>query len=189
MLQVFENFCPEIDAVRQSFLDAGFGTWKPPTAKVGSGTYSGMSFMGHHAPLIRALTNAVGRPIVPNRMFARVTNEDTERAYIHSDRGAGDFTCIVYLSQHEEVSGTSFYRHKETGFTEMPLDWMDDPNRGKEMVEGDKAVWEACSFIKGDYNTALVFSAPLFHSRVPFTGVGADVVSGRMVWACHFSVL
>ncbi len=189
MIQVHDNFIPEIDSVRQSFIDAGFGTWKPTTAKVGSGNYEGMGFMGNHAPLIRALTKVVGGPIAPNRMFARVTNQDTERAYVHSDRSAGDFTCIVYLSKHKELSGTSFYRHKETGLTEMPLEWMDDKQRASEMVNGDGSLWEQTDFIRGDYNRALIFSAPLFHSRFPLNGIGNDEQTGRIVWATHFSAL
>ncbi len=189
MIQIFDNFCPEIDAVRDSFLSAGFGTLTPPSTKVGSGTFEGMSFTGNHAPMIRALTQAVGRAVIPNRMFARITNESTEKAYIHSDRHAGDFTCIAYLSKHDEVTGTGFYRHKETSLTEMPLDWIDDPARGQEMVDGSDEVWDQLDFVYGLYNRAVIFSAPLFHSRIPINGIGTDPTTGRMVWACHFYIL
>jgi uncharacterized protein DUF6445 len=187
MLMTYDNFCPDVESVRKSFLDAGFGTWVPASAKVGSGKYEGMGFMGNHAPLLGALTRNLGRSVIPNRMFARITNEHTERAYIHSDRTAGDFTCIVYLSDHkDEQSGTGFYRHKETGLTEMPVEWMDDPKRQKEMVDGSEDVWDTTNFIEGAFNTALVFNAPLFHSRFPMNGIGTDDKTGRLVWACHF---
>lgn len=187
MIQVFDNFCPSIDAVRDSFRASGFGTWAPPTAKVGSGKYEGMNYVGEHRYLIHALWQTLGRVIIPNSMFARVTNLGTEKAYIHSDRVAGSHTCIVYLSGHpKEVSGTAFYRHKETGLLEMPVEWMDDKERGKEMVEGSSEVFEQTDFVRGLYNRALVFSAPLFHSRFPIHGIGKTPEDGRLIWACHF---
>lgn len=189
MIQVIDNFLPNPEATRDSFIAAGFGTWSPPTAKVGSGKYEGMSFMGNHADLLLRLSQAHNRPVIPNRMFARLTNEGTEKAYIHSDRSAGDHTCIVYLSAHEDVSGTAFYRHRETGLLEMPIEWMDDPVRAAEMVEGSPEVWEQVDFIRGLFNRALMFNAPLFHSRFPIHGIGDNAENGRLIWACHHFII
>ncbi len=189
MIRIIDNFLENPEAVRDSFLAAGFGTWSPPTAKVGSGKYEGMSFMGDHHPMIAALTVAQGRAVIPNRMFARLTNEGTEKAYIHSDRSAGEQTCIVYLSEHEAVSGTAFYRHRNSGRVEMPLEWMDDPLRAQEMVEGHPDVWEQLDFVRGLYNRALIFDAPLFHSRFPIHGIGETETEGRLIWACHHYLL
>lgn len=188
-----DDFCPDIEQVRASALESGFGTWSPNKGAVGSSVYEGMNFWGRHSLLIRSLTAALGRPIYPNNMFFRVTRPETEKAYTHSDRMSGDWTAIVYCSQHTEVSGTAFYRHRETGLMEMPT--FDEMQKlgifellKKDMVEGGEAEWEQLDFVRGLYNRALIFHAPLFHARYPKHGLGENDETGRMVWVCHFTI-
>lgn len=193
MILVMEDFCRVADKVRASALASGFGTWSPNKGEVGSSVYEGMSFWGDHAPMLRSLSALMNRPIYPNSMFFRVTNEDTEKAYVHSDRESGDFTCISYLSEHGEVeSGTAFFRHRETGMTQMPsfAELSQDPKLFEalkvQMVEGSDDDWEQIDFIRGLYNRALVFDAPRFHARRPRGGISDTAEEGRMVWVCHF---
>lgn len=190
---VFDDFVECPDRVRLSSLQAGFGTWRPTKGEVGSSVYDGIGFWGEHSTLLRSLTAAVDRPVYPHSMFFRVTNADTEGAYVHSDREAGDFTAIVYLSKHDEdESGTGFYQHIETGMTAMPAfaEMAKDPvffeRFKKEMVEGSPEHWKLQHFVPGKYNRALIFDAPLFHARSPKHGFGSTPEDGRMVWACHF---
>ena len=56
----------------------------------------------------------------------------------------------------------------------------------QDMVSRDPSKWEQTGYVEGKYNRALIFDAPLFHSRYPLEGIGNDVDSGRMVWVCHF---
>jgi hypothetical protein len=192
---VVENFTPHADRVRASALAAGFGTWRPNKGEVGSSMYDGMCFWGDHALMVAALTRSFGQPIIPNSMFFRVTNEDTESAYVHSDREAGDFTCVAYLSEHEEPSGTGFYRHRRTGMTRMPS--FDELRAGPEefaklkdeMVRGSADDWDLLDFVRGEYNRAVIFEAPLFHARHPRHGFADTPESGRLVWVCHFMTL
>jgi Family of unknown function (DUF6445) len=190
LYRVFDDFCAHADAVRQSFLESGFGKWTPNQGRVGSSIYTGMNYTGKHALMLHALTVATGSIVFPNSVFARVSNTDTERAYIHSDRSMGSHTCIAYLSRHAEVSGTAFWRHKRTGLVEMPS-FVDQENAGiaeelaNDMVNWDEK-WEQLDFVRGLYNRALVFHAPLFHSRFPFTGIGESDEAGRMIWASHY---
>lgn len=190
MITIIDRFTPFIDEVRASALASGFGTWRPSRGEIGSSIYDGMNFWGKHSLLLHALCYAMGRQVYPNSMFFRVTNEDTEGAYVHSDRESGDFTCIVYLSQHDETSGTGFYRHRETGMTHMPLfAEMADPSFDKlkaQMVDGSDKDWELLDFVRGTYNRAVIFDAPRFHARFPKNGFGSTDDAGRMVWACHF---
>jgi hypothetical protein len=190
---IFDDFVAAPDQVRLSALQAGFGTWRPTKGAVGSSVYDGMGFWGDHSTLLRSVAAAIQQPIYPHSMFFRVTNEGTEGAYVHSDREAGDFTAIVYLSKHnEDESGTGFYKHRETGLTSMPsfADMVKDPvffeQFKTEMVQGSPEHWEQLHFVPGKYNRALIFDAPLFHSRLPKHGFGATPEDGRMVWACHF---
>jgi hypothetical protein len=191
---VVDGFAPNIDAVRQSALASGFGTWRPNKGEVGSSIYDGMNFWGDHASMLRALSYHIGQVVIPNSMFFRVTNADTEAAYVHSDREAGEYTCVVYLSEHPgEKSGTGFYRHRESGATCMPPfdELRHDPafDRLKDqMVRGSEEDWELVRFVEGQYNRAVIFYAPLFHARSPRHGVGSTPEDGRMVWVTHFSV-
>lgn len=192
---VKDEFCGDIDAVRASTFASGYGTWRPNKGEVGSSIYEGMNFWGDHASLLKSLSAALGRPIYPNSMFFRATKPGTEKAYVHSDRESGSWTAIVYLSDHKELSGTGFYRHKESGMTEMPsfYEMRQDPEAfnklKKEMVDGSDDVWEQTDFIRGIYNRALIFQAPLFHSRLPKDGLGdGSDETARIVWVCHFEI-
>lgn len=188
---VVDDFCPEIERVKQSTFAAGFDTWKPNKGEVGSSVYDGMGFWGDHALMLRSLTRAVNNTIVPNTMYFRVTNVGMERAYIHSDRESGNYTCICYLTGHEEESGTAFFTHKRTGLREMPS-FAEMQALGifgeikDDMVSRDPDKWVQTDYVRGAYNRALIFNAPLFHSRFPLEGIGDTHETGRLVWASHF---
>lgn len=184
MIRVIDNFCPAYEQALSTFEASGFGSWTPSSHMVGSGKYDGMSFMGDHHVLLYALGMHMGAPILPQTMFARKTDSTMERGYIHSDRASGAFTCVVYLNDPGEESGTAFYRHRETGLQEMPIEWMADKQRAQEMVEGKKEVWEQTDFVRGLVNRAVIFNAPLFHSKVPLNGT----TKGRVVWVTHFHI-
>jgi hypothetical protein len=193
---VVDSFTPYPDAVRASALAAGFGTWRPNKGEVGSSIYEGMGFWGDHAMMVAPLMQHMGIPIVPNSMFFRVTNADTEAAYIHSDREMGDFTCVAYLSDHgDEETGTAFYRHRRTGMSRMPSfeEMRSDPENfarlKEEMVRGSEEDWERIGFVAGRFNRGVIFEAPLFHSRVPRHGFASTPEEGRLVWAAHFMIL
>jgi hypothetical protein len=188
---VVDDFCEAPEVVVDSVHAAGFGTWLPNKGKVGSSIYEGMGFWGHHALLLAPLMAAVGNVIVPNSTFFRVTNVGMENAYIHSDREGGNYTAVVYLSDHSVPSGTAFYRHKRTGLESMPsfaeMERMGILEELKaDMVSRDMTKWEQLAEVEGKYNRALIFEAPLFHSRFPVDGIGENEKDGRLVWVSHF---
>lgn len=187
---VVDGFCPEIESVKTSAFAAGFGTWNPKKGEVGSSVYEGMGFWGDQRFMLRSLIGAVG-PVVPNTMYFRATNVGMEQAYIHSDRESGNHTCICYMTEHEEESGTAFFMHKPTGLREMPsIAEMGETGVLDElkadMVSRDTDKWVQTDYVKGVYNRALIFSAPLFHSRFPLEGIGKTLEKARIVWASHF---
>lgn len=192
-IKIFDNFCPVVDQVKASALQSGFGTWKPNKGEVGSSVYAGMNFWGKHSFMLHSLAQAVGRPVYPNSMFFRVTNKETESAYVHSDRESGSWTCVAYLSEHRETSGTGFYQHRKTGMTEMPpfeemAGKKEFDKLKRQMVKGSAKDWEQLDFVRGVFNRAVVFYAPLFHARCPKTGFGTQATDGRMVWVSHFEM-
>lgn len=188
---VIDDFCPEIEQVKASAFAAGFDTWRPNKGEVGSSVYEGMGFWGDHALMLRSLIRVTGTAVVPNSMFFRVTNVGMERAYIHSDREAGNHTCICYMTEHEEESGTAFFKHKRTGLTAMPS-FAEMQEMGifdelkADMVSRDPDKWVQTDYVRGQYNRALIFNAPLFHSRFPLEGIGDRAETGRLIWASHF---
>lgn len=193
---VVDNFCPAIDDVRNSALESGFGTWRPNKGEVGSSVYEGMNFWGRHSFMLHSLSLAVGKPVYANSTFFRVTNKATERAYVHSDRESGSYTCVAYLSRHSNQahSGTAFFQHKKTGLLTMPTfeEIRDMGKEGKalkrDMVRGTSREWNQLDFVRGVYNRALIFKAPLFHARWPRHGIGTTAADGRMCWVCHFEI-
>lgn len=188
---VVDDFCDDVDRVVGSVRAAGLAPWSPNAGDMGGTYYKGMGFVGDHALMLRPIVPIVGSPIVPNLMFFRLANEDTESASIHSDRETGNWTCVVYLSEHDQPSGTAFYRHKPTGLIEMPT-----VREMKEMgifeqlradiASRDPDKWEQIDYVEGKYNRALIFYAPLFHSRFPINGIGKTEDEGRLVWVSHF---
>jgi hypothetical protein len=191
-VRIIHDFCDDPEFVRNSALQAGFGTWRPNKGEVGSSNYDGMNFWGRHSMMIHALSKAMGCQIFPNNTFFRVTNKETEKAYVHSDRESGTHTCVAYLSEHDGLSGTGFFRHRGTGMTRMPsfAELATNPTffdvLKKEMVEGTEEHWELIDFVRGQFNKAIIFDAPLFHARHPKNGFGETPEEGRMVWVCHF---
>jgi hypothetical protein len=190
--QVVDGFCERIEQVRKSCLNSGFGKWAPNQGLVGSSKYDGMNFWGDHALMLQSLAAALAAPVFPNAMFFRNTNKETEKAYIHSDRHSGNHTCIVYLSEHGENTGTAFWRHKSTGLTYMPP-FEVQKEQGifeelkEDMVSGDPDKWEQLDYVRGVSNRALLFQAPLFHSRHPLGGFGEGAHGeDRLIWATHY---
>lgn len=188
---VVDDFCHQVDLVVQSAHAAGFSTWLPNKGVVGSSKYEGMGFVGYHVFMLRSLVDALGEVILPNEMFFRYTNPGMEKAYIHSDREYGAHTAVVYLTDHEEEYGTAFYRHIPTGLIHMPsfeeMEAMGILEQMKEdMVSRDPDKWEQIDFVQGKKNRAVIFKAPLFHSRIPVEGIGTDSTDGRLVWVSHF---
>lgn len=145
--------------------------------------------------MLHSLAGAIGTFPFSNNMFVRVTNEETEKAYVHSDRESGTQTCVCYLSEHAgEASGTGFYRHRKTGLVEMPTmqELHDNPDFAElrqDIVHGGEKEWEQTDFVKGIFNRAVIFHAPLFHARCPKHGFGSTPETGRMVWVSHFTTM
>jgi Family of unknown function (DUF6445) len=194
---VIDNFCYKAEEVRQSALNVGFGSFIPNKGEFGPSELTGMCFWGDHSTMLKHLATVCGQPVYPTGMFFRVATEETEKAYIHSDREDGEYTAIVYLSKHEpEASGTAFFRHKESGSIILPdsyanlkanrPEWFEQHK--KDMVEGDHAKWDMIQYVPGQYNRALIFDARLYHSRYPLHGIGKTAEDGRMVWVVHFNL-
>jgi Family of unknown function (DUF6445) len=192
MIEVFDQFLADPESVRRSALRSGFGSWRPNKGHIGAAFYEGVNFWGDHATLFRSLYEKIGA-IIPSSMFFRITNPSMEHALIHSDREYGENTAIVYLSPDtDERSGTAFYRHRETGWEDMPplaelLQRADFAKLRQQMLDANDRDWEMHAFVEAKYNRCLVFDAPKIHCRIPKTGFGSTDANSRMVWVAHFN--
>lgn len=192
MLAVLDDFLADPETVRNSALASGFGSWRPAKGDVGSSVFDGINFYGNHHTIIETIYKKIGFIGYPASTCFRVTNESTERAYVHSDVAAGDTTVIVYLSQHDDRYGTGFYRHRESDslaqppfsvLAKMPAAW---EQLKHDINDSSDKYWEEIQFVDGIYNRALVFKSNRFHRRFPEHGFGTDEKSGRMIWIGHF---
>lgn len=195
MVTVIDDFVSDPEAVRQSTLVSGFGTWRPKQGEVGAAFYEGVNFWGDHATLFRSLYRNLGEQIIPSSMFFRITNPSMEHALIHSDREYGQNTAIVYLSPNTDSnSGTAFYKHRETGWSDMPP--IEELRRDRpffekicqQMIDADDKDWEMYQFVEAKYNRCMIFDAPKIHCRIPKVGYGTNESDSRMVWVCHFNL-
>jgi hypothetical protein len=191
MIEVFDNFVGNLESVRQSALQSGFGSWHPGKGDLGLPFYEGVNFWGDHATLFRALYEKVGQ-FVPSSMFFRITNPSMEHALVHSDREYGDYTAIVYLTE-AEGSGTGFYRHRQTGWEDCPpIETLRrDPafmaQLRQQMLDARDEDWELYRVVDAKLNRCLVFDGPKIHCRLPKIGYGTDETNSRMVWVAHFN--
>lgn len=188
-ITVIDDFCPEIDLVKQSSLQSGYGTWRPNKGDVGGTFYDGLNFVGRHDLILKSLFNAEQKPIFPAATFFRITTLET-KTYVHSDRSHGDFSCITYLSSHDQLSGTAFYRHRATGLTEMPsieelVKRPDFEQLKSDMNSMSDEIWEKTHFVPSKFNRALIFDAPLFHARISEV-LETSYDSARMVHVVHY---
>lgn len=194
MIKVIDSFVRNPELVRESALRSGFGSWQPNKGDIGASFYEGVNFWGDHATLFNSLHRHVGQ-IIPSSMFFRITNPGMERALIHSDREYGENTAIVYLSKEatDVVSGTAFYRHRETGMVDMPplSELMKNPpffhKIRQQMLDASEEDWEQYHFIEARYNRCVIFDAPKIHCRIPKVGYGTNENDSRMVWVCHYN--
>jgi hypothetical protein len=185
--QVIDDFCDRADEVRASAFTGGFETITPGRGTPYESSLDGMGFIGTHAPLMQGILKATGKMAVPNLMHFRLTTKETECAVVHSDKHAGNHTALVYLSIHEKKHGTAFWRHRGTGSNELTE--VNSREALHDISKGDMSDWEMTDFVEGRYNRALIFRAPLFHSRFPIEDFGETNGNGRLIWACHFNYL
>lgn len=81
-----------------------------------------------------------------------------EPNFIHTDVDMGDVTVIVYWNDPPaDGDGTSFWRHRDCGAVTGGLLTGD---AGKNLD-----AWECWRTVPAVFNRAVVFDAPLFHSR------------------------
>lgn len=109
--------------------------------------------------------------LTPTLSFVRQSPAgQSEPNYIHTDRGMGDWTALLYLTLDPPPDdGTTFWRHR--GRQAIASADIEDP-----ATWADPAQWEPWHHVAARCNRLLVFPAPYYHSRSirENYGTGAD---------------
>ena len=103
------------------------------------------------------------------------------KTWVHSDHH-NDWSCLVYLHPNPiGNSGTSFYKHKETGSTSY---W---DNEGTEVEkDGDNLdAWIKTDVVANVFNRAILFRGDLWHKADEY--FGDDLQSGRLFQTFFFN--
>lgn len=88
-----------------------------------------------------------------------------EPNYVHTDRGMGEWTAILYLNPRPATGdGTVFWRHRASGALGS------DATDGTALLEERQAwrditQWEPIARVEAKFGRAVVFPAERFHSR------------------------
>lgn len=172
MIAVYDDVLPDPEAYRAAALARTFGS-----VDVGHATFHGIAPAADTA-LLAWLTTTYPRLQPTLSFFRRSPAGQVEPNFIHNDVDMGDVTGILYLTDPPvEDDGTCFWWHAD-GRIDGPL------------VTGaageDLAAWTCYRTVPAVFNRAVVFDAPLYHSRALHAnyGTGEDarliqVVFGR----------
>ena len=130
------------------------------------------------------LDGVMGRPVVINTMFMRLTSRNTTGAphQAHNDSVMGHFTLLLYLN--DGPGGTSFVKHRETGMDAQPetQEQYDAWERDTNVPEA----WEITEMVEMRENRANIIAADRMHRAEPVGGFGEDATDGRIVLTAFF---
>jgi hypothetical protein len=177
---IFDDFLPDIDAVREHALHAPYIDWLAPDGEV----YKRI-WIGDVPGLLEAIEAKMG-PVQMLGMGYRLNYAgELPNAAIHSDLGWGTHALVLYLCDGD--GGTAFWKHRATGaetiyvgdvdlFEKVRNDW------------NDAAQWEQRSLVPLRLNRATIYESALFHSRYPFEAFGSTPEDGRLVAVAFFNL-
>lgn len=149
-------------------------------------------------PLLPAFGLAPGRFAFPMAHYSLVTRPPRQLAFLqripHIDSVSGNGLATVHYLFRGDWGGTSFYRHRRTGFESVDADrreayfrCLEDESRGSDApgegyIDGDTALFERIERVEGAFNRMVVYRRNSLHSgnidngRVP----PPDPLSGRL---------
>lgn len=189
VIAIFDDFFEQPDQAFNDIVARGnFEDYISPWDGV---RYPGINakLSGWDSVIIKAkLRRLLGREVMINALFARLTTEHTPVAphKIHSDRIMGQYSLHVYLSKEwPDFSGTSFWCHKTEGIRHTEKTDIAAIQRDQNQPEGGQ--WKEELFCPGKFNRALIHDAALWHCAEPVGGWGKSRFDGRVVLTCFFS--
>jgi hypothetical protein len=121
--------------------------------------------------------------VVSNGTFACTFEDSIWRAHTDSPNS---YAAIVYLTPDAPIdTGTSFYRHRETGVTESQSE-IDTINKEDFF---DPTMWEETDRIANYYNRCVIFDASRYHCASRYFGEPSNFDKGRIFQVFFFDLV
>jgi hypothetical protein len=180
-LVVADDFLPFPESIRKQALELPY-----LEREFAGERYRGVAELPHFGPW-ELLANAVGYNVEPTMSFFRRGEPgDHPTVWIHADRAAGSAAAVLYF---DHVGGTAFWRHRSTGWEELPpADQLgEEPEKVCAELNrqgADAAAWEMTGYVAAKPNRLITYPADVFHSRWPL-----ELRTRRHIWVAFFNLL
>ena len=156
-----------------------FEDWKGPDGQ----TYK--RICRFDSEYLRRKVESVMGPVDMHGMAYRLNfGGEMPNAAIHSDLGWGTHAMVLYLQGDQ--TGTAFWRHRETGATQI----REGDQELLQQVEGDwdnPDAWEQVAHVNARPGRAIFYASATFHSRWPFAAAGEGAHDGRLIVVAFFT--
>lgn len=178
---VIDKFLPDFTKTRTHAINSEYFDWLAPDGQV----YKRISLL--HVPgLLVSLENNLGAIRILMAGYRLNYADEPPNQSIHSDLGFGSHAVVVFLNEGD--SGTAFWKHKETGATEINFGDADLFNVVKLDWDNPDA-WEQVEYVAAKENRAVIYKGNLFHSRFPFKAFGDTPENGRLIATAFFNFI
>ncbi|MCM8731006.1 DUF6445 family protein [Hephaestia sp. GCM10023244] len=200
---IIDGFAPHPDrlvAASRTLDFAPYGTFYPGVrAPVQQGYFEGLDIV--LPPILRNVFGATEHVAFRRALYSLVTTPphalSLAQRIPHIDDVEEGMIAILHYLGHEDLGGTSFYRHRSTGFETINamrhrryLDALrDDFARLGEpaaaYIDGDTPIFERIATVRPRYNRAVIYRSSLLHcaSLPNDVTLSADIDSGRLTVA------
>lgn len=156
------------------------------------------------APVLREVFNCRERLVVDRALFSLVTTPPDQLSLAqripHFDDVAEGKIAVLHYLTHEGRGGTSFHRHRSTGFETvdagrharyldaLSADFVRHGEPAPGYIAGDTPIFEQTARFEPAWNRALIYRSRLLHCAAVTDGaLSADVREGRLTVASFLS--
>jgi len=170
MIKVIDNFLSpnQFEEVCHTAHNQEYGTYH-----FAGDDYYGINADHHDHPIIHEVAKVLAEELgafglKSSFSIFRAGHQPTR--WIHADNACGGYAAVLYLTEHEELTGTAIWTHKDItvhpqlGITQEECDRI---NNGDCEIE---QMWNMKQFIWAKKNRLAIYSANEFHSVYPQKG-------------------
>jgi len=190
ILTIVDDFLPNPDLVRREVLAQGF-----EDVPFEGTIYHTVNVKYQPAEIPAGLGRLFNRPI---NILVSAFREGRKGSHlhnlVHSDTTCASLASVLYLNPATPLrSGTAFWRHRATGWTQQPTD--DQLQKAGLTIEEfckdwhNPDAWDQTNFAEAQYNRLITYPTSLFHSRWPWGGFGDSSESARLIHCAFFNLV
>ena len=168
IVEIFDDFCPEADLEKRIEY--------AKTAEFKTHEFKGIEYEQiHPLPSDRFVMKEM-EYIYEGHFegFHVLRKGHHPTGWIHADTNCGGMAGVLYLTDHEELTGTAFWSHVKYGQRAN----IENEEQAAEINgdANDPSKWRLVKIVKGMKNRMLVYDSQLFHSVWPRVGPEDRVV-------------